>query len=128
MAGLFSSKKDIFSSNTFQFYKKQYFYNPVRVSLATLMQIKKKNSFCSSFKFAIVLVRAVKKHTAGEWLQCSHFKIFVNDKIFLETCIHGQIHPQSVFSFYLSFNPKKNVQKYMLLHWCCPLKEKKYFI
>ena len=31
-------------------------------------------------------------------------------------------HPQSIFSYYLSFNPKKNVQKSMLLHWCCPLR------
>ena len=50
-----------FSSNTCQFYKKQYFYNPVRVSLAILMEIKKKVCFCSSFKFAVVLVRAAKK-------------------------------------------------------------------
>ena len=45
MTGLFSSKNDVFSLNTCQFYKKQYFYNPVRVSLAILMQIKKKNWF-----------------------------------------------------------------------------------
>ena len=45
----------------------------------------KKIFFCSSFKFAEVLVRAAKKHAAGEWLQCRHFEIFVNDKIFLET-------------------------------------------
>ena len=32
----------VFSSNTCQFKKKQYFYNPVRVSLTILMQIKKK--------------------------------------------------------------------------------------
>ena len=61
MTGLFSSKNDVFSSNTCQFYKKQYFHNPVRVSLAILMQIEKKNCFCSSFKFAVVLVRAAKK-------------------------------------------------------------------
>ena len=85
MTGLFSSKNDVFSSNTCQFYKKQYFYNPVRVSLAILMEIKKKICFCSSFKFAVVLVRAAKKHAAGEWLQCHHFDIFVNDKISLET-------------------------------------------
>ena len=41
--------------------KKKYFYNPVRVSLAILMQIRKKICFCSSFKFAVVLVRAEKK-------------------------------------------------------------------
>ena len=41
----FSSKNDVFSSNTCQFYKNQYFYNPVRVSLAILMQIKKKFVF-----------------------------------------------------------------------------------
>ena len=44
MTGLFPSKNDVFSSNTCQFYKKQYFYNLVRVSLA-LMQIKKKKLF-----------------------------------------------------------------------------------
>ena len=33
---------DVFSSNTCQFYKKQYFYHPVRFSLTILMQIKKK--------------------------------------------------------------------------------------
>ena len=49
------------------------------------MQIKKKNCFCSSFKFAVVLVRDAKKHAAGEWLQCRPFEIFVNDKISLET-------------------------------------------
>ena len=74
-----------FSSNTCQFYKKQYFYSPARVPLAIFMQMKKKNCFCSGFKFAIVLVHATKKHAAGEWLQCRHFEIFVNDKIFLET-------------------------------------------
>ena len=42
MTSLFLSKNDVFSSNTCQFYKKQYFYTPVRVSLAILMQIKKK--------------------------------------------------------------------------------------
>ena len=67
------------------FTKKQYFYNPERVSLAILMKIKKKKSLCSSFKFAVVLVRAAKKHAAGEYLQCRHFEIFVNDKISLET-------------------------------------------
>ena len=41
MTGLFSSKSDVFSSNICQFYKKQYFHNP-SVSLAILMQIKKK--------------------------------------------------------------------------------------
>ena len=41
----FLFKNEVFSSNTCQFYKKQYFYNPVRVSLAILMQIKKKNLF-----------------------------------------------------------------------------------
>ena len=41
----FSSKNYVCSSNTFQFYKKQYFYSPVRVSLAILMQLKKKNLF-----------------------------------------------------------------------------------
>ena len=51
MTGLFSSKNDVFSSNTCQFDKKQYFYNPVRVSLAILMQIKKKNLF--SFQLQI---------------------------------------------------------------------------
>ena len=67
MTGLVSFKNDVFSSNTCQFYKKQYFDNPVRVSLAILMQIKKKKKcFCSSFKFAVVLVRAAKKHAAGE--------------------------------------------------------------
>ena len=79
------SKNDVFYSNTCQFYKKQYFYNPVCVSLAILMQIKKKKCFRSSFKFAIVLVRSAKKHAAGEWLQCRHFEIFVNVKIPLET-------------------------------------------
>ena len=50
------------------------------------MQIKKKICFCFSFKFAVVLVRAAKKkHAAGEWLQCRHFEVFVNDKISLET-------------------------------------------
>ena len=49
------------------------------------MQIKKKICFCSSFKFAVILVRDAKKHAAEEWLQCRHFEIFVNDKIFLET-------------------------------------------
>ena len=49
------------------------------------MQIKKKKIFFSSFKFAVVLVRAAKKHAAQEWLQCHHFEIFVNDKISLET-------------------------------------------
>ena len=85
MTGRFSSKNDVFSSNNCQLYKKQYFYNPVRVSLAIFTQIKKKICFCSSFKFAVVLVRAAKKHAAGEWLQCRHFEIFVNDKISLET-------------------------------------------
>ena len=85
MTGLFFVQKWRFSSNTCQFYKKQYFYNPVRVSLAILIQIKKKNCFCSNFKFAVVLVRAAKKYAAGEWLQCRHFDIFVNDKISLET-------------------------------------------
>ena len=49
------------------------------------MQIKKKNCFCSTFKFAVVLVRATKKHAAGEWLQYRDFEIFVNEKISLET-------------------------------------------
>ena len=35
----------MFFLHTCQFYKKQYFYNPVRVSLAILMQIKKKKLF-----------------------------------------------------------------------------------
>ena len=48
-------------------------------------QLRKKICFCSSFKFAVVLVRAAKKHAAGKWLQCRHFEIFVNDKISLET-------------------------------------------
>ena len=46
---------------------------------------EKKNCFCSSFKFAVVLAHAAKKHAAGEWLQCRHFEIFVNDKISGET-------------------------------------------
>ena len=45
MTGLFFVQNDVFSSYTCQFYKKQYFYNPVRVSLAILLQIKKKNLF-----------------------------------------------------------------------------------
>ena len=85
MTGLFSSINDVFSSSTCQFYKKQYFYNPVRVSLAILMQIKKKNCFFFSLKFALVLVRAAKKHAAGEWLQCRHFEIFLNDEPSLKT-------------------------------------------
>ena len=122
MTGLFLVQKDVISSKTCQFYKKQYFYNPIRVSLAILMQIKKKNCFCSSSKFAVVLVRAAKKHAAGEWLQCRHFEIFVNDKISLETYIHGQIHPQSVFSYYLSFNPEKKCPKIYAVTLVLPLK------
>ena len=85
MTGLFSSKNDVFSSNTCQFYKKQYFYNLVRVSLAILMQIKKKNLFWFQLQICDSSSACRKKHAAGEWLQCRHFEIFVNEKISLET-------------------------------------------
>ena len=65
--------------------KKQYFYNPVSVSLAILMQIKK---FFFLFQLQICGGSSAcrkKKHAAGEWLQCRHFEIFVSDKISLET-------------------------------------------
>ena len=57
----FRPKMTFFLQTLANFTKKQYFYSPVRVSLAILTQIKKKNCFCSSFKFAVVLVRAAKK-------------------------------------------------------------------
>ena len=60
MTGLFSSKNYVFSSNTCPFYKEQYFYNPLRTSLAILMQIKKRKLFlfqlqiCGSSSAAIL--------------------------------------------------------------------------
>ena len=55
MAGLFFVQKLRFFVKHLPILQKKYFFNPVRVSLAILMQIKKKNCFCSSFKFAVVL-------------------------------------------------------------------------
>ena len=85
MTGRFSSKNDVFSSNTCQFYKKQYFYTPVRVSLAILMQIKKKFVFSFQLQTCGSSSACRKKTPAGEWLQCCDFEIFINDKISLET-------------------------------------------
>ena len=45
----------------------------------------KKNCFCSSFKFAVVLVRAAKNTLQENGSNGRHLKIFVNDKISLET-------------------------------------------
>ena len=54
--------------------KKQYFYNPLRVSLAILMQIKEKNLFLFQLQIC------------GSSGACrKNFEIFVNDKISLET-------------------------------------------
>ena len=65
MTGLFSSKNDVFSSNTCQCYKKQYFYNPVRVSPAILMQIKKKKLFLFQLQICGSSSACRKKHAAG---------------------------------------------------------------
>ena len=121
MTGLFSSKNDVFSSNTCQFYKKQYFYNPVRVSLAILMQIKKKNLFL--FQFQVCGSSSACRKTRCRriasvppfWNICQWQNFPGNLSTWPNT--------SSKRFFLLPFlRPKKNVQKSMLLHWCCPLK------
>ena len=62
----FSSKNDVFSSNTCQFDKKQYFYNPVRTSLAILMQIKKKKKFLFQLQICGSSSARRKKNTLQE--------------------------------------------------------------
>ena len=46
MTPFFRSEMTSFLQTLANFTKKQYFYNPVRVSLAILMQMKKKILFC----------------------------------------------------------------------------------
>ena len=120
----FSSKNDVFPLNTCQFYKKQYFYNPVRVSLAILIQIKKKKKL---FLFQLQICgssSACRKKTRCRRIAPS--------PPFWDIC-QWQNFPQNLNTwpntaskrfFLLPFlQPKKNFQKSMLLHWCCPLKK-----
>ena len=50
------------------------------------MQIEKKKLFLLQLQIrGSSSAWRKKKHAAGEWLQCCHFEIFVNDKISMET-------------------------------------------
>ena len=112
----FSSKNDVFSSNTCQFFKKQYFYKPVRVSLAILIQIKKKNLFlfqlqiCGSSSACCKKTRCRRMAAILKYLSMTKFpwKLKYMAKHILKT-------------FFLTNFPstQKKCPK-IHAHWCCP--------
>ena len=85
-----------------------------------LCRLRKKKLFSSSFKFTVVLVRAAKK---------TRCRIMAPVPPFWDICqwqnfpgnLNTWPNTSSKRFFCLPFlQPKKNVQKSMLLHWCCP--------
>ena len=100
------------------FTKKQYFYNPVRVSLAILMQIKKKKLFLFQLQIRGSSSACRKKNTLQEngssaailrYLSMTKFpwKLKYMAKYILE-------------AFFLTTVPSTQ-KKSMVLHWCCRL-------
>ena len=121
MTGLFSSKNDVFSSITCQFYKKQYFYNPVRVSLAILMQIKKKKFFLFQLQNCVSSSAYHKKTRCRRMAPVPPFWDICQWQNFPGN-LNTWPNTSSKRFFLLPFlQPKKNVKKSMQLHWCCSL-------
>ena len=124
----FSSKNDVFSSNTCQFFKKQYFYKPVRISIAILMQIKKKKLFlfqleiCGSSSACRKKTRCRRMALVPPFWDIYQWQNFPGN-------LNTWPNTSSKRFFLLPFlQPKKNVQKSMLLHWCCPLSSRHWVL
>ena len=126
MTGLFfRPKMTFFLHRLANFTKNNIFTVPyVYLQLYLCRLRKKKIVFVSASNLRQcggVKVRAAKKHVAGEWLQCRHFKILFNKKNYPGN-LNTWLNSSSKRFFLLPFlQPKKNVQKSMLLHWCCTL-------
>ena len=111
----------IFFSNTCQFYKKQYFYNPIRVSLAILMQIKKKKLFSFQLQICGRSSACRKKTRCRRMVPVPPFWDICQWQNFPGN-LNTWPNTSSKRFFLLPFlQPKKNVQKSMLLHWYYPL-------
>ena len=121
MTGLFFVQKWRFFFKYLPILQRQYFYNPVRVSLAILVQIKKKICFFLQLQICGSSSACRKK---------THCRRMAPVPPFWDICqwqnfpgnLNTWPNTSSKRFFLLPFvEPKRNIQKSMLLHWCCPL-------
>ena len=105
--------------------KKQYFYNPVRVSLAILMQIKKKNLFLFQLQICGSSSACRKKTRCRRMAPVPPFWDIFQWQNFPRNLNTWPNTSSKRFLLLPFLQPKKNVQKTMLLHRCCPLNSSK---